>query len=123
MPYRKPNTNNQFRAFGRDRALPATTAFETAKLLTNVRRTAMKFRPLHDRVVIERIDPEAKTAGGIIIPDTAQEKPQQGKVQRAASKAGKNIGSIILHPFERRPAAGPRDEVEQKGILRCLPRK
>jgi chaperonin GroES len=40
----------------------------------------MKVRPLHDRVVIERIDPEAKTAGGIIIPDTAQEKPQQGKV-------------------------------------------
>jgi chaperonin GroES len=40
----------------------------------------MKFRPLHDRVVIERIDPEAKTAGGIIIPDTAQEKPQQGTV-------------------------------------------
>ena len=40
----------------------------------------MKFRALHDRVVIERIDPEAKTAGGIIIPDTAQEKPQQGKV-------------------------------------------
>jgi len=40
----------------------------------------MKFRPLHDRVVIERIDPEAKTAGDIIIPDTAQEKPQQGKV-------------------------------------------
>jgi co-chaperonin GroES (HSP10) len=35
----------------------------------------MKFRPLHDRVVIERIDPEAKTAGGIIIPDTYQEKP------------------------------------------------
>ena len=40
----------------------------------------MKFRPLHDRVVIERIEAEAKTAGGIIIPDTAQEKPQQGKV-------------------------------------------
>jgi len=40
----------------------------------------MKFRPLHDRVVIERIDPEGKTAGGIVIPDTAQEKPQQGKV-------------------------------------------
>jgi chaperonin GroES len=40
----------------------------------------MKFRPLHDRVVIERLDAEAKTAGGIIIPDTAQEKPQQGKV-------------------------------------------
>jgi chaperonin GroES len=40
----------------------------------------MKFRPLHDRVVIERIEAEAKTAGGIIIPDIAQEKPQQGKV-------------------------------------------
>ena len=40
----------------------------------------MKFRPLHDRVVVERIDAEAKTAGGIIIPDTAQEKPQQGKI-------------------------------------------
>ncbi len=40
----------------------------------------MKFRPLHDRVVLERIDAEEKTAGGIIIPDTAKEKPQQGKV-------------------------------------------
>ena len=40
----------------------------------------MKFRPLHDRVVIERIDAESKTAGGIIIPDTAKEKPQEGKV-------------------------------------------
>jgi chaperonin GroES len=40
----------------------------------------MKFRPLHDRVVIERIDAEAKSAGGIIIPDTAKEKPQQGKI-------------------------------------------
>jgi co-chaperonin GroES (HSP10) len=40
----------------------------------------MKFRPLHDRVVIERVDAEAKSAGGIIIPDTAKEKPQQGKV-------------------------------------------
>ncbi|HEY2884826.1 MAG TPA: co-chaperone GroES [Rhizomicrobium sp.] len=40
----------------------------------------MKFRPLHDRVVVERIDAEAKSAGGIIIPDTAKEKPQQGKI-------------------------------------------
>jgi chaperonin GroES len=39
-----------------------------------------KFRPLHDRVVIERIDSEEKTKGGIIIPDTAKEKPQEGKV-------------------------------------------
>ena len=40
----------------------------------------MKFRPLHDRVVLERIDAEEKTAGGIIIPDTAKEKPMQGQV-------------------------------------------
>ena len=40
----------------------------------------MKFRPLHDRVVVRRIDEETKTAGGIIIPDTAKEKPMQGEV-------------------------------------------
>ena len=40
----------------------------------------MKFRPLHDRVVVKRVDSETKTAGGIIIPDTAAEKPQQGEV-------------------------------------------
>ena len=40
----------------------------------------MKFRPLHDRVVVRRVESEAKTAGGIIIPDTAKEKPQEGEV-------------------------------------------
>jgi chaperonin GroES len=40
----------------------------------------MKIRPLHDRVIVERLEEEQKTAGGIIIPDTAKEKPQQGKV-------------------------------------------
>jgi chaperonin GroES len=40
----------------------------------------MKFRPLHDRVVVERVDSETKSSGGIIIPDTAAEKPQEGKV-------------------------------------------
>ena len=40
----------------------------------------MKFRPLHDRVLIEVLDSSEKTAGGIIIPDTAQEKPQEGKL-------------------------------------------
>ncbi|MBO38728.1 MAG: co-chaperone GroES [Rhodospirillaceae bacterium] len=40
----------------------------------------MKFRPLHDRVVVEALEAEAKTAGGVILPDTAQEKPQEGKV-------------------------------------------
>src|SRR6266480_1361660 len=45
-----------------------------------VRRQIMKFRPLHDRVVIKRIEAEEKTTGGIIIPDTAKEKPQEGEV-------------------------------------------
>ena len=40
----------------------------------------MSFRPLHDRVLVRRVDAEAKTAGGIIIPDTAKEKPQEGEV-------------------------------------------
>jgi chaperonin GroES len=55
----------------------------------------MKFRPLHDRVVIERIDAEAKTAGGIIIPDTAQEKPQQGKVTAVGPGCRDESGKLI----------------------------
>ena len=55
----------------------------------------MKFRPLHDRVVIERIDAEAKTAGGIIIPDTAQEKPQQGKVVAVGPGSRDESGKLI----------------------------
>jgi len=46
----------------------------------------MKFRPLHDRVVVKRIDAEEKTKGGIIIPDTAKEKPQEGEVVAGAGK-------------------------------------
>jgi co-chaperonin GroES (HSP10) len=42
----------------------------------------MKFRPLHDRVLVESLDSEEKTAGGIIIPDTAKEKPQEGKLHQ-----------------------------------------
>ena len=55
----------------------------------------MKFRPLHDRVVIERIDAEAKTAGGIIIPDTAKEKPQQGKVIAVGPGGRDESGKLI----------------------------
>ena len=55
----------------------------------------MKFRPLHDRVVIERIEAEAKTAGGIIIPDTAQEKPQQGKVTAVGPGGRDESGKLI----------------------------
>ena len=46
----------------------------------------MKFRPLHDRVLVERIDEDEKTAGGIIIPDTAKEKPSEGKVVAVGDK-------------------------------------
>jgi chaperonin GroES len=55
----------------------------------------MKFRPLHDRVVIERIDAEAKTAGGIIIPDTAREKPQQGRVVAVGPGGRDESGKLI----------------------------
>jgi len=55
----------------------------------------VKFRPLHDRVVIERIEAEAKTAGGIIIPDTAQEKPQQGKVSAVGPGGRDESGKLV----------------------------
>jgi chaperonin GroES len=54
----------------------------------------MKFRPLHDRVVVKRIEEEAKTAGGIIIPDTAKEKPQQGEVVAVGPGARDEAGKI-----------------------------
>jgi chaperonin GroES len=55
----------------------------------------MKFRPLHDRVVIKRIEAEAKTAGGIIIPDTAKEKPQQGEVIAVGPGGRDESGKLI----------------------------
>jgi chaperonin GroES len=55
----------------------------------------MKFRPLHDRVVVRRIDAEAKTTGGIIIPDTAQEKPQQGEVIAVGPGGRDEAGKLI----------------------------
>ena len=54
----------------------------------------MKFRPLHDRVVVKRLDEETKTAGGIIIPDTAKEKPQQGKVVAVGPGARDEAGKV-----------------------------
>jgi chaperonin GroES len=55
----------------------------------------MKFRPLHDRVVIRRVDAEEKTVGGIIIPDTAQEKPMEGVVVSAGPGARNEQGQIV----------------------------
>jgi len=58
----------------------------------------MKFRPLHDRVVIQRVDEEEKTKGGIIIPDTAKEKPMEGKVIAVGPGARGEDGKI--HPLD-----------------------
>ena len=55
----------------------------------------MKFRPLHDRVVIRRLNAEQKTVGGIIIPDTAQEKPMEGEVIAAGPGARNELGQIV----------------------------
>ena len=54
-----------------------------------------KFRPLHDRVVVKRIDAEEKTAGGIIIPDTAKEKPSQGQVIAVGPGGRDEAGKLI----------------------------
>ncbi len=54
----------------------------------------MNFRPLHDRVVVEPLEGEEKTAGGIIIPDTAKEKPMQGKVVAAGAGARSEDGKV-----------------------------
>ena len=58
----------------------------------------MKFRPLHDRVVVKRIEAEEKTAGGIIIPDTAKEKPQEGEVLSVGPGARDEAGKV--HPLD-----------------------
>ncbi len=54
----------------------------------------MKFRPLHDRVVVRRLEAEEKTAGGIIIPDTAKEKPMEGEIVAAGPGARDETGKI-----------------------------
>ena len=54
----------------------------------------MKFRPLHDRVLVKRVEQDEKTAGGIIIPDTAQEKPMEGKIIAAGSGVRSEDGKL-----------------------------
>ena len=60
----------------------------------------MKFRPLHDRVVVQRIDEDTKTAGGIIIPDTAKEKPMQGEIVAVGPGGRDEAGKLV--PLEVR---------------------
>jgi chaperonin GroES len=55
----------------------------------------MKFRPLHDRVALRRVDSETKTSGGIVIPDTAAEKPQQGEVVAVGPGARSQDGKVV----------------------------
>ncbi|MDO9384897.1 MAG: co-chaperone GroES [Hyphomicrobiaceae bacterium] len=55
----------------------------------------MKFRPLHDRVVVRRVEEDTKTAGGIIIPDTAKEKPMQGEIVAVGPGARDEAGKIV----------------------------
>ena len=55
----------------------------------------MGFRPLHDRVLVSRVEQEAKTAGGIIIPDTAQEKPTEGKIVAVGTGIHKEDGTVV----------------------------
>jgi chaperonin GroES len=74
-----------------------------AKQLTE-RKRSMKFRPLHDRVVVRRIEADAKTKGGIIIPDTVKEKPQEGEVIAVGPGARDENGKLTpteLKPGER----------------------
>ena len=61
----------------------------------------MHFRPLHDRVVVRRIDAEEKTAGGIIVPDTAKEKPQEGEIVAAGPGARNEQGQLV--PLDVKP--------------------
>ena len=61
----------------------------------------MRFRPLHDRVVVKRIEEDARTAGGIIIPETAKEKPMQGEVLAVGPGARDEAGKVV--PLDVKP--------------------
>jgi chaperonin GroES len=67
-------------------------------LITYERVSDMAFRPLHDRVLVRRIEADAKTAGGIIIPDSAQEKPSEGEIVAVGTGARNEQGQV--HPLE-----------------------
>ena len=66
-----------------------------------VKEEAMNFRPLHDRVLVRRVEAEEKTKGGIIIPDTAKEKPQEGEVIAVGPGARDESGKLI--PIDLKP--------------------
>ena len=84
----------------------------------------MNFRPLHDRVLVRRVEAEEKTAGGIIIPDTAKEKPQQGKVIAVGTgkidDSGKKIPFNVKKGDKVQVLSG-KDRGKQGVVLRALP--
>jgi chaperonin GroES len=75
------------------RVRPGTVNHKTAESLNM--EDFMKFRPLHDRVVVKRIDAEEKTSGGIIIPDSAKEKPSQGEITAVGPGGRDEAGKLI----------------------------
>ena len=81
----------------------------------------MKFRPLHDRVVVRRLEAEEKTAGGIIIPDTAKEKPMEGEVIAVGPGARDEAGKLVPldvkaeRPHPVRQVVGHRGEARWRG--------
>ena len=73
-------------------------AMEPTRQITSQEPRAMKVRPLHDRILVERLDEEAKTKGGLFIPDTAKEKPMEGTV--LAVGKGRVDEDGVLHPLD-----------------------
>src|SRR6185437_6432267 len=82
-------------------AIPTLSVHETRISATRKPMAKTKFRPLHDRVVVRRIDAEEKTKGGIIIPDTAKEKPQEGEVIAVGPGGRDENGKLI--PIDLKP--------------------
>src|SRR4051812_15234676 len=80
---------------GREPPYPTSAAFRKSEPPKGNVMAKSKFRPLHDRVVVKRIDAEEKTKGGIIIPDTAKEKPSQGEVVAVGPGGRDEAGKLI----------------------------
>ena len=86
----------------------------------------MNLKPLHDRVLVERVDQEDRTKGGIIIPDTAQEKPMEGKVIAVGSGARNESGQVVALDVKKGDRillgkwSGTEVKIDGKELLICL---
>ena len=100
-----------------DRATPLSDDISALPLtiLSRSLEALMKFRPLHDRVVVRRIEGEEKTKGGIIIPDTAKEKPQEGEVVAVGPGARDEAGRINAPDVKSRRPHPVRQVVRHRG--------